>query len=1113
MVRTLAEALTGTHPLDVRRRGEQYFKRGAVDIVEITPTSISALVTGTAEYETLVDWSDEYEVVGECECPFFDKHGHCKHVWATILAYDASGTGPVDLPGLYGPGNETDDSEPAFEDKPPASLDPQRVLDMLRHGGIPGPGAFGSNWPSSQPPKPRVPRWKEMIEELQTEQPPVPGTNPWATEVQIVYVIRETPGYRPEITVNTMSRKRRKDGRWGALTAASLRQEDIAGLTDPDDRQIITQLVGGTPHIRMTFGYYRGSEDFLLDDTFSRILLPQMCRTGRCLLWVGRSRSEKPLQYDDGPPWEFRLDIRKDDKRQQYVLTGLLCRQQERKPLSSPVMLKPGGWIFWKDRMARLDDHGAFQWIEVLRNEVDAEMRVSQRHLDEFLEAIGKIPMPPIDLSDDLGFEQVSPAPRPCLRVRKPERGQSRGTLAAELRFDYDGWLVKAFGGETGTYDSKARRLVVRDHRAEAEAAERLKALGVRRNARDPKGVLALSSKDLPRVVATLVTEGWNVEADGSLYRRAGRFNISVSSGIDWFELHGSADFEGASASLPQLLAALKKGEQVVRLDDGTYGVLPEEWLRKFGVVAGVGTVEGDHLRFKITQAGFLDALLAAEPEATFDEGFSRVREQLRSFERVEPMDPPPDFVGTLRPYQRDGLGWLHFLRQFGFGGCLADDMGLGKTIQVLALLESRRQLRAQAQGERRPGPSLVVVPRSLIFNWQEEAARFTPRLRVLDHTGTGRAREDLDHFDEYDLVLTTYGTLRRDAAQIKNMEFDYFILDESQSIKNAGTASAKAARLVKADHRLCLTGTPIENHLGELWSQFEVLNPGMLGTSSVLAAGANAGNGQDEQTRQVLSRALRPFILRRTKSQVATDLPDRTEQTIYCQLDGSQRKQYDQLRDHYRQVLLDQVSRDGLNKAKIQVLEALLRLRQAAIHPGLIDSKRAAESSAKLEALLPRLQEVADEGQKTLVFSQFTKMLGILRTRLDELKIPYEYLDGQTRDRQAPVNRFQNDPGCKLFLISLKAGGLGLNLTAAEYVFLLDPWWNPAVEAQAIDRAHRIGQERHVFAYRLIAKDTVEDRILELQRSKRELADAIINADNSLIRDLSREDLELLLA
>jgi SNF2 family DNA or RNA helicase len=459
-----------------------------------------------------------------------------------------------------------------------------------------------------------------------------------------------------------------------------------------------------------------------------------------------------------------------------------------------------------------------------------------------------------------------------------------------------------------------------------------------------------------------------------------------------------------------------------------------------------------------------------------------------------------------LREYQREGLGWLLFLRRFGFGGCLADDMGLGKTIQVLALLQTIRA------GERASHPpSLVVVPRSIVFNWQEEAARFTPELRVLDYTGTGR-EERRGEIDRADVVLTTYGTLRRDIGHFSSLEFEYVVLDEAQAVKNAASASAKAVRLLQSRQRLALSGTPVENHLGELWSLFEFLNPGLLGASSVFE-GSGAARTLDDETIRLLARGLRPFIMRRTKAQVAPELPQRTEQSLHCELERSQRTLYEELRQHYRRNLLERLDASGLRRARIQVLDALLRLRQAACHPGLIDPKRRTDASAKLDTLLPQLREVVEEDHKALVFSQFTSFLAILRDRLDAQGFVYEYLDGRTRDRAPRIERFQTDPRCKLFLVSLKAGGLGLNLTAAEYVFLLDPWWNPAVEAQAIDRAHRIGQARQVFAYRLIASDTVEERVLELQQRKRRLADAILAADGSLMSDLRREDLELLLS
>ena len=417
----------------------------------------------------------------------------------------------------------------------------------------------------------------------------------------------------------------------------------------------------------------------------------------------------------------------------------------------------------------------------------------------------------------------------------------------------------------------------------------------------------------------------------------------------------------------------------------------------------------------------------------------------------MEAAEQPEGFVGHLRDYQREGLGWMQFLRRFSFGGCLADDMGVGKTAQVLALLETRCARRAAGEAV---GPSLVVVPKSLVFNWKEEAERFTPSLRVLNYTGLARNHND---FSGHDVVLTTYGTLRRDAMRLKDIEFDYVVLDEAQAVKNANTESAKAVRLLRGRHRLAMSGTPVENHLGELWSLFEFLNPGMLGTASVFKLTGGAMRNPNEDTRRLLSHALRPFILRRTKEQVARELPSKSEQTIHCVMEPAQRKLYDELRQHYRNSLLQKIETDGLAKSKIQVLEALLRLRQAACHPGLVDKKRSTDPSAKLEVLMARLREVFDEDHKALVFSQFTSLLRIVRNCLDGSGITYEYLDGTTRDRQARVERFQSDSDCRLFLVSLKAGGLGLNLTAADYVFLLDPWWNPAVEAHiASDRRGR---------------------------------------------------------
>ena len=407
--------------------------------------------------------------------------------------------------------------------------------------------------------------------------------------------------------------------------------------------------------------------------------------------------------------------------------------------------------------------------------------------------------------------------------------------------------------------------------------------------------------------------------------------------------------------------------------------------------------------------------------------------------------------------------------------------MGLGKTVMVLAAMEARRSERER--DGRPPHPSLIVVPRSLVFNWQQEAARFAPALRVLDYTGGGR-REALDRLREHDIVLTTYGTLRRDIGILKDVAFDYAILDEAQAIKNARTSSAKAARLLtrRASARA-------QRNAGRE-SPRRALEPVRLPQSRDPRRGVHLHGGGsprshrgqgDAGRRSPAAPAVHPQA---HEGSGRGELPARTEQTLYCELEPPQRELYDELRAHYRASLLGTLEPDGMPRKKLHVLEALLRLRQAACHPGLVDRTRASAPSAKLDVLMPRLEELIEDGRKVLVFSQFTTLLGLLRTRLDEAGMTYEYLDGKTRDREARVRRFQTE-ACPLFLISLKAGGLGLNLTAADYVFLLDPWWNPAVEAQAIDRAHRIGQTRPVFAYRLIARDTVEEKVLELQATQ----------------------------
>ncbi len=1096
----LASALSVYFDNDVRARGASYYRLGAVRVKRGNATGVEAGVRGSRVYDVEIAW-DGRRLTLFCDCPYYEDVGACKHIWATILAADAQNyfTAVTRL-------NPRDISfdEMHDEDDEDDEDDPFEGLPQFTRPARPAP-YFQPQLPVAPP------AWRQRLNEI------VPAGSltgaAWPARRELLYIVDVAASLaRGSLVLDLKTREPKLKGGWKKPATPQISRSALSTLPNPVDRHLLGLLSGSAMNSDwMSYsGYESISSGFRLRHPFASTVMPEIVRTGRCLLQLNPGDQEwLPLAWDDGQPWRLVLRLQRFEGHK-WTLAGWLRRGTEaveEMDLLDPFLIAEG-LVFTRHRVALLEEGAPFEWIASLRRlrHIDAP----EGDIPQMLAALLEHPLAArVEVPEELRYEEVQPAPRPCLTFRSEKRYEwsQQQHLRADLSFDYEGRRVPGALKGRGLYDPSKRHFVVRDQQAEAAAKAFAHQLGLEDLPPDftgqPPG-LRLAPKKLPAVAHACLAAGWHVEAEGKIFRRPGAMHVGVSSGVDWFELHGEVEYEGTSAKLPALLAALRRGENMVRLDDGTYGLLPEEWLTRFGPIAGLGAAEADHLRFRRNQAGLLDALLATQPEVSCDATFARVRDELRNFAGIRAGAQPEGFVGHLRDYQRDGVGWMDFLRRFSFGGCLADDMGVGKTAQVLALLEARRALPEAA------GPSLVVVPKSLVFNWKQEAARFTPRLRVLDHTGLAR---DVHSFADYDVVLTTYGTLRRDAAEFKDIEFDYIVLDEAQAIKNPGTESAKAARLLRGRNRLALSGTPVENHLGELWSIFEFLNPGMLGAASVFKLAGGAARNPSEETRRLLAHALRPFILRRTKEQVARELPPKSEQTLFCELETAQRKLYNELRLHYRNSLLQTVATQGLAKSKIQVLEALLRLRQAACHPGLIDPKRRNDSSAKLDVLIDHLEEVVAEGHKALVFSQFTSLLSLVKERLDGSGMVYEYLDGATRDRQQHVERFQNDPDCRLFLISLKAGGLGLNLTAAEYVFLLDPWWNPAVEAQAVDRAHRIGQTHQVFAYRLIARDTVEEKILQLQSTKRDLAAAIISEDNSLIRDLKREDLELLLS
>ncbi len=1092
----LSEKLLGHFPGDVRMRGTQYFGAKRVRFKSGNDRQVVAVVQGHQKYRLRISLEDG-SVVVYCNCPYYSDVGACKHLWATILEADRLGYlnayNPRTTVQLIEEGDEA--AEDRIEEEEEAILFTSKAPGVRpQHGN-------------------QLQSWKTQLQSIgQSSQPK------WSSTCRLIYVIDvQRTLTEQRLIVHLLMQERKVDGQWRKPRKPVMKRSQIATLPDPADRQILALLSGSRDQADYgSYYYYQNSYDsvtslFSLLWPLPRMVLPLMAESGRCFIQANPyDENPPPIEWDAGEPWQFLLRIRRNLERPlHYEVKGFFYRGQEELNMEKPLLLLQGGLLFTGERVALLEDVNVFQWISLLRR--SGSLQVPEKEIGQFLtQMFSKADPPQLDLPAEIAYEEIRTKPEPVLKFKK-RRYADRP--AGQLVFQYSPDCNAAetdlrqflFAGNSG-------KCFFRNKEFEEAAKQRLRDLGFRfssGNYGEPS-VWEVRPTHFSRAVRLLTDEGWRIEAEGKIFRNPGNFKIQVTTGIDWFELHGSVDYGDTTAELPELLAALKRGDNTVLLDDGTYGMLPETWLQKYGMIAALGEQHADHLRFKKTQVGVLDALLSAQSEANFDETFARARQEILRFEGIQPLEPPSEFNGELRPYQKEGLGWMQFLRGFGFGGCLADDMGLGKTVTVLALLEERRKLRTQQK--EKPQPSLVIVPKSLVFNWKLEAGRFAPKLNLLDYTGVLRSDSN-SHFGDYDVIITTYGILRNDAVLFKDTPFDYIILDEAQAIKNADSISAKAARLLQSNHKLVLSGTPVQNHLGDLWSLFEFLNPGMLGASSVLKLNGSMARNPDEETIRVLGRALRPFILRRTKDKVAAELPAKLEQTIYCEMEGRQRRLYDELRNHYRNSLMTKVDSEGMAKSKILVLEALLRLRQAACHPALIDKQRIQEPSAKLEMVLPQIKAVLEEDHKILVFSQFTSFLAIFRHHLDKDGVRYEYLDGKTRDRQARVETFQNDPACKLFLISLKAGGLGLNLTAAEYVYLLDPWWNPVIEAQAIDRAHRIGQTRGVFAYRIITRDTVEEKVLQLQDSKRRLADSIINSDNSLIRSLVREDLELLLS
>ncbi|SHN66117.1 non-specific serine/threonine protein kinase [Desulfovibrio litoralis DSM 11393] len=834
--------------------------------------------------------------------------------------------------------------------------------------------------------------------------------------------------------------------------------------------------------------------------------------------------SEKTCRISSRPV-QLKISPQFNSESQHLEFIFFLCRQDKK-----PIEVKDINSVFIGHCPMWLCSQKTFYQLETslptafVRELLTTKPIVSHENISEFLDRVwSRMPATDVYKQDEF-LTKIMPIFVPAVYTPKLFLDEEGSLLTLEIQNVYETIHGEFFmpgpnpDFQTGSYAFEGATYLIRRHQEEEQTLiDLLTEMNFQQRSQklwflEPEEAVSFLLEAYPGLV-----EQYRVYGEKNLSRYRVRFSAPVISAElkaeekdKWFNLDISIEYEGQNVELEKIWKAWSEGKRYVQLKDGSYASLPESWLERLGhklEALGLDPAKPPKNKFDHFEAPVLDSLLDDFPNVKTDEYWVNLRDKLRSFNEIEQVEPPVGLNADLRAYQLQGVSYLNFLHEYGFGGILADEMGLGKTVQTLSFIQ-----RMVETGHK--GPNLIVVPTSVLPNWEREAEKFVPELKRLIIYGAKRG--SLIHsIAEYDLVMTTYALLRRDLEELQNFEFNSIILDEAQNIKNPNTITAKSVREINARHRLCLSGTPIENNLFELWSLFEFLMPGFLGAQHAFQRGiVKPIKDGDDQALDFLRTRVRPFILRRTKNEVAKDLPPKIENTYYCALEEEQAELYAILARKLKEQVLNTVEEKGLAKSQMSILDALLRLRQICCHPRLLKLDIPGVStnlpSGKFEAFKDMIVDIVDEGHKVLVFSQFVQMLHIIRSWLQISEIPFCYLDGSSKDRFEQVDKFNNTPEIPIFLISLKAGGTGLNLTSADYVIHYDPWWNPAVENQATDRAHRLGQTKQVFAYKLICQHTVEEKILKLQDMKRGVADAIIPGQETW-KSLTRDDLEML--
>ena len=1043
-------------------RGKRYFKNGAVKNIQIEQNFVTAQIQGSRKYHALITFNDVFEPQKmSCSCPYFSLD-NCKHLAAIVYHLDSI--------GFFGMPENQDGNLSSVQNNKKENLQSQFVKEHLKT--------------SLQP----------LLTDIKNGQNKSNGAK-FKYSFGIFISGSRTQIYPLRIRL-------RKDGSIGDMSKAHTVTFSTAHNLNLNEKLIMDYLCG-YDNDSIYLGYYSNTvEAANRRQIFNEILT---FLADKKIYFEKKYSDYQPVEVlSQGAESELRISEDGDSLvlELSIILDGEVIAEQKKLKavLDEPL------WVYADNKIFKVNNltYQQFNYF----NDKSFRILISKNFIDifekNFLPKIAsKLPI----VSDKYTIEKVRLTPTKKLFLDEEDTN-----LIMQVKFAYDDVDLEYNPAEefTSVYNDGKIKTIYRDKEFEDIAVYEIKSLFVKKMGdgifsprKDPLGFLLTHFNYFKE-------HGFEIFGESNLTKfkvntSKPKVSFNVTSGIDWFDVTTEIDYDGTGVPFSELVSAIKEKKKYLKLSDGSSGILPDEWVKKIKQTLSFGEVENESLRFSKIQALALESILEDADDFATDEQFKEHAEKLKSFDKIKKQSIPRSFNGKLRDYQKAGVDWLYFLKEYSFGGILADDMGLGKTIQsIILLLKEKRRNKNYT--------NLIVAPTSVIFNWIDEMNRFAPDLTVLNHTGIQREREDVSLFNNYDVVLTSYGVLLRDADFLKDYQFHYIILDESQKIKNPRSKTGRVVRKLKTDFRLCLTGTPIENNLTELWSQMAFLNPGLLGSfkkfnDSFVKVIAKES---DAKTVQLLKRTIYPFILRRTKDVVANDLPEKTEAVHFCEMDKSQEKVYNFWKNSIRLEILKEIDKKGIKKSGFKVLEGLLRLRQICNHPILVQNDYKKKSS-KFEEFKMMLNKVVAEGHKVLVFSQFVKMLEIMRVFLDENKISYEMLTGSTRKREEHVKNFKNNDNVKVFLISLKAGGFGLNLTEADYVFHYDPWWNPAVEIQATDRTHRIGQDKKVFVYKFITKNSVEEKILLLQEKKKNLVKEIISTESSLLKNLTKKDIEIL--